>query len=307
MAEVTEKRLDLSGTFSKTIVPIIAHEKFTFPGGDPHIKLNTNDLGGVEFVHIIQRVNDMNDMVDILLAVDAIKQFNSRIQMTLTLPCLPAARQDRVCVAGEPLTCKVMANLINSCGFVQVRALTPHSDVMPALINNFKAADRDSSHVFDWIRDVTCNPEVKEVNIVSPDGGALKRVSNICKDLVTYCSLNSKKRIHKLKINMIRGDKSRDVATGKLTGFEAHADNLGGHPTIIVDDINCKGGTFRGLAAVLRAKRCGSLALYTTHSDCVEGIENVCKDFDHVYTTNSKKDWGDMVDLENFTCIELTL
>ena len=282
----------------------IRFETFQFPGGDPHIKINPEDLvdedGEKCDVHIIHRIAEPADTIMLLLAVDALRR-EGVTGITLYLPCLPAARQDRVCVKGEPLTCKVFATLINSCGFDKVISITPHSDVMPALIDNFEELDKDATIIgYSWFKDNW--KTTGEVNIVSPDGGALKRVAKIASTLATRVAMN-KHIFKKCKINVVRGDKSRDVATGKLTGFEAHTDSLGGHPTLIVDDINCNGGTFRGLAAVLMAKQSGDLSLYTTHSDCVKGIKNVCEDFEHVYTTNSKKDWGDLVSKKNFTCL----
>lgn len=288
----------------------IRFQQFQFPGGDPHIKINPDDLRGSNShdenvicdVHIQHRISEPSDTIMLLLAVDALRREGVK-DISLYLPCLPAARQDRVCVKGEPLTSKVFATLINSCGFSKVTSLTPHSDVMPALIDNFDEVESDARLIFyTWFADN--HATTGTVNIVSPDGGALKRVAKIAAKILEYQELNNyKKDFVECKINVVRGDKSRDVATGKLTGFEAHTDSLGGHPTLIVDDINCNGGTFRGLAAVLMAKQSGDLSLYTTHSDCVKGIENVCEDFEHVYTTNSKKDWAMLVDKKNFTCI----
>lgn len=272
--------------------------KSVFPGGEPHIKIDTSLLERGNNAIIIHRVNNMTDLVEILLANDALQRLGFR-EIYLIMPYLPAARQDRVCVEGEALTSKVIAGMINSCGFEGVTALTPHSDVMPALINNFQATDVDASYIgniFDsWELD---NDAI--INVVSPDAGAMKRTLSICSKLTN----------EGFNINLVKGDKIRDVKTGSLSGFEVHADDLGGRHTIIVDDINCRGGTFLGLGEVLRQKNCGKLFLYTTHSDCVEGIVNVASKFDGVYTTNSKQNWDEhelVKDLPNVAILALDL
>jgi ribose-phosphate pyrophosphokinase len=78
-----------------------------------------------------------------------------------------------------------------------------------------------------------------------------------------------------------------------------------GAPTLIIDDINCKGGTFLGLAEKLREKKCGSLGLFTTHSDCQEGVENVSRKFDFVFTTNSKQNWSDILKFAGLTTFKI--
>ena len=54
--------------------------------------------------------------------------------INLFLPYFPGARQDRVMVAGESLTVKVYANLINDLKLNKVTIFDPHSDVTPALL-----------------------------------------------------------------------------------------------------------------------------------------------------------------------------
>jgi ribose-phosphate pyrophosphokinase len=235
-------------------------------------------------------------LFDIILANDAARRMGFR-NISLILPYFPAARQDRVCNVGEPLTIKVFTDMINSCGFESVTILCPHSEVTPALINNVYVLDE-----LKYVEQALESYHHNEINIVCPDAGAGKRVGKV----VQYLANGPKKY---KKINLIRCEKVRDVKDGSLKDFFVQADDLGGWPTLIVDDINSMGGTFIGLGKKLRDKNCGKLMLFTTHADCVQGIQNIIENFDHYYTTNSKKDWDQYkYTLEGrFTCLKIKI
>jgi phosphoribosylpyrophosphate synthetase len=134
-------------------------------------------------------------------------------------------------------------------------------------------------------------------NVVCPDAGAGKRVEKIVQTLI--------KTFPHVEFNLIRCEKVRDVATGQLKEFFVQANDLNKYPTMIIDDILCLGGTFVGLGEVLKKKNCGRLYLYTSHCDCIEGIGNMTKFFDRVYTTNSKKNWDEFE--YEITCLKIRL
>lgn len=265
---------------------VIEFETMDFYGGEPNIKVLSNTdnyscLDTNESVIITQRYNSPKDLIMIILANDALRRMGFT-DIHLILPYFPAARQDRVCNEGEPLTSKVFADMINNCKFTTVEIFCPHSEVIVALLDSVQVRS-EIPYVVKAVNDYTSENPVKEMNIVCPDAGAGKRVEKVVKAL--------KPMFADIKFNLIRCEKIRDVSTGKLEAFFVMDDDLGGHPSMIVDDINCMGGTFIGLGKELRERNCGDLMLFTAHSDCVDGVQNVVAHFDKVYTTNSKKNW----------------
>jgi len=265
----------------------INFKRFDFKGGEPHFQITHKCLHSQNATLIItQRYNEVSDLFDIVLSVDASRRMGFK-NIELVLPYFPAARQDRVCNDGEPLTIKVFTDMINGCGFDKVTILCPHSEVTPALINNVVVLDElkyADSIVSDIINNDNTNINNNPfVNIVCPDAGAGKRVGKIITNLANKFTF--------ITFNLIRCEKVRDVKDGSLKDFFVQADDLGGYTTIIFDDINSMGGTFIGLGKKLREKNCGKLMLFTAHSDCYDGIKNVSEHFDKVYTTNSKQDW----------------
>jgi ribose-phosphate pyrophosphokinase len=191
-------------------------------------------------------------------------------EINLFIPYFPAARQDRVMVQGEPLSVKVYADMINAMTLASVTIFDPHSEVTPALLNNCVTI---SNHEF--IKKVIAKIG-NDVKLISPDGGALKKIYKVSEFLggaeVVECS------------------KSRDVKTGKLSGFKVYSEDLAGADCLIVDDICDGGGTFIGLAEALKAKNAGKLYLAISHGIFSKGFEVFDQYFEQIFTTDSIKE-----------------
>ena len=281
------------------------YKKFNFLGGEPHFQITSDTSYANESELIItQRYNSVSDMFDIILANDAARRVGFK-NIKLILPYFPAARQDRVCNEGEPLTIKVFTDMINGCNFDEVIILSPHSEVTPALLNNVTVLD-ELEFVGNIITDII-NKDNKDINktpyinIVCPDAGAGKRVGKIA----SYLS----NRFTSITFNLIRCEKIRDVKDGSLKDFFVQADNLNGYTTIITDDILAMGGTFIGLGDKLKEKNAGKLILFTSHADCKAGLVKMCGYFNSVYTTNSKSEYntGDLELATNLNILKIEL
>lgn len=245
----------------------ITYDYFTFSGGEPHIKIKSN-LVDVKKVIITQRIQTFNDVGILLLAVNALRNMGIT-QLDLLIPYFPAARQDRLMVTGEALSVKVYAEIINNQNFNSVTVFDPHSEVTPALLNNCKVIDN-----YSFIKKIT-NQLNKNLVLISPDGGALKKIYKVAAYLQEY--------------DVVECSKSRDVKTGKLSGFKVYTDDLNGKDCLIVDDICDGGGTFLGLAKELKAKNAGDLYLAISHGIFSKGFESLGEEFKKIFTTNSFK------------------
>lgn len=274
----------------------LQYNQLQFRGGEPHIQITTHPEYSDESILIItQRYNQINDLVDIILVNDAARRMGFKT-IKLILPYFPAARQDRVCNVGEPLTVKVFADMINNCNFEEVIILCPHSEVTPALINNVTLLDE--LQYVDKI--INSYEDERHFNIVCPDAGAGKRVNKIVQHLSNTFKIK--------QFNLIRCEKIRDVRDGSIKEFFVDVDDLGGHTTILLDDVCSMGGTFIGLGDKLKEKNCGKLMLFTVHNDCYEGMDKMVNYFDHFFTTNSKRDWDKLALLQDkITCFNIEL
>jgi ribose-phosphate pyrophosphokinase len=240
-----------------------------YPDGTPLIGVEGL---GAEF-SVLVRSSLVEDLMAALFFTDAAKERGAR-NLSLVVPYLPGARQDRLMAAGDGLfTLKSIAKEINARDFDHVVAFDPHSDVASALIDRCKVITA---------ADLIAPPAGKYHAVLAPDGGAEKRAWKVAQ---------------KLGVPMLHAWKVRDTATGKLSsfGFEPFDDDQrfpDQMNVLVVDDICDAGGTFIGLADQIRKTYAGSadwlrLDLYVTHGLFTKGTEELLKRYYHVYCTDS--------------------
>lgn len=263
-----------------TAEPEIIFQNFTFSGGEPHIKINP-DFDTTQKVTLTHRLNSFNDLGLLCIAVDALRRMDVK-NIDLFIPYFPAARQDRVMIKGEPLSVKVYADIINGMQFDKVFVFDAHSEVTPALVNNCEVIP---NHTFI---EAVVKAIGNDVKLISPDGGALKKIYKVSEFLGG--------------VEVVECSKSRDVKTGRLSGFKVYNEDLQGMDCLIVDDICDGGGTFVGLAEELKNMNAGKLYLAVSHGIFNKGFA-VLDCFEKIFTTNSFKDFEgesvEVIQLEN--------
>lgn len=236
-----------------------------FPGGEVHTSLSTTnfhiqDTGSEFWLHV--KLKNSEDVMEMFLITDALRREHPRTPISLRMDYIPYARQDRVCNEGESLAIKVFADLINLQAYNQVLVLDPHSDVAPALINKCSIIHRhEQLYLFDF-DEYDC--------LVCPDAGARKK-----------CMEDAKK----LDLPIVYADKVRDLETGKLSGFEVHAESVPAR-CLITDDICDGGGTFIGLAQELKKKGATKVDLLVSHGIFSKGLDIFKGSINTIYTIN---------------------
>lgn len=256
----------------------IAYEHFFFGGGEQHIKLNQKDLADAYSATIWLHYSQDSDIWKLALIVDALRRAGIHI-LHLNIPYFPAARQDRVCVAGEPLSVKVFADFINAMKFSRVTIFDPHSEVTPALLDNVKVVD-NAQFVGAVLGELNALDGTGKTVLVSPDAGSNKKVANVAKYLYNVSGK---------EVDVVRADKLRNVATGQIIETTVYADDLTGKNCFIIDDICSKGGTFCALAKVLKAKGAARVTLVVSHFEGTADMRILKESgIDEVITTDSK-------------------
>jgi ribose-phosphate pyrophosphokinase len=246
---------------------LINFQKFTFHGGEPHIKLEV--FANDEDIVVTSRLRNSNDFMMLMVASEALSQSSMVFHHKhLVIPYFPGARQDRRMVEGEPLTVKVYADMINSLGYDSVEVFDPHSDVCMALLDNSEATNNHR-----LVQRCLQLLDVPDLVLVSPDAGSNKKILKLAQ--------------HVGADRIVKCDKVRDIKTGNLSGFSVYGDHLANKPCVIVDDICDGGGTFIGLAQVLKEKGAGDLYLIVSHGIFSNGFVELSKYFKRIFTTDS--------------------
>jgi ribose-phosphate pyrophosphokinase len=224
---------------------------------------------------IKSRFNSFRDLEIIICATVALRGMGVKV-IELHIPYIVGARSDRQFIEGGTSYLRdVIAPILNYMNYERVVCLDPHSDVAAATIKNLVCHNNVPLVTF-----ALNQIKSKDFVLVSPDGGALKKVYKVA-DAIDY------------KGDVIVCSKSRDNE-GRLTKTEVpleqkHIDR----DFIIIDDI-CDGGrTFINIAERIKAMSDSKIYLVVTHGIFSKGFRELNKYFDGIYSTNSYVDKTD--------------
>lgn len=242
--------------------------QFNFPGGEVGVDINigsATETANVKDIILTVRANSSDNLMAAFMATDALERHFWNARIHLDIPYIPYARQDRVCNAGEALSVKAVARLINAQNYATVGVVDPHSAVAVALIDRVRV--RDQYEVFGSLKQDWHN-----WTIVAPDMGASKKVEEFAKRVGAK--------------GVICFNKTRELSTGKITGMNCLDPIDPNGKFMVLDDI-CDGGrTFIELARHMPLST-QKLELAVTHGIFSQGVECVTKMYSKVHTTNS--------------------
>lgn len=236
-----------------------------YPGGEAWVRFIASELIVAPSVcQITAHLWSSEDVMTLLLVTDALRRMGVR-EITLCMPYLPYARQDRVANDGEPHSLRVFCDLINLQHYDSVTVWDVHSDVALGILN--RVTNVQQNYFLNHLLRRT-----QATILVAPDAGAIKKTEALAK-------------AHRLRY--VRADKTRSTVTGELAGAVVYAEqHFGDDPFLIVDDI-CDGGrTFLNLVPELRKLTRGQVNLYVTHGIFSAGFSSIAAAFDKVYVAN---------------------
>jgi ribose-phosphate pyrophosphokinase len=257
--------------------------KFTiskFPDGQQSLDIETGKawIEGAD-ITIEARISTFRDLELIICANQDLLEMKAK-SVSLYVPFLLGSRSDRKFKEGGiNYLKKVICPIINLQNFSCVTVLDPHSDVSEACLNNYSKINN-----FSLVKSALTGIDNKNgaqdrIVLVSPDGGALKKIYDVAEEFQIP--------------NIVTAMKHRDIKTGKITHTEVPDLSKYGEDNkfVIVDDI-CDGGrTFVELAKEIRKQNAISdIYLIVTHGIFSSGLDELSKHFTKIFTTNSVKD-----------------
>lgn len=122
-------------------------------------------------VYVVQTATDRvnEDLMELFIILDALKRsFAERIHVVM--PHYGYARQDRVATPREPITAKLVANLISAAGADHVITMNLHSDQEQGFFD-FPVDNLSANRLFaDYFK----KKKLRDLVVVAPDTGAAK-------------------------------------------------------------------------------------------------------------------------------------
>ena len=175
-------------------------------------------------------VND--NLMELLVMIDAMKRASAG-RITAVIPYFGYARQDRKAKSRDPISAKLVANLITKAGADRVLTMDLHA----AQIQGFFDIPVDNmlgAHLFANYFISRFGKGNEDVMVVSPDVGSVARVRTFA---------------HKLEMNMAIVDKRREKAN--QSEVMNIIGNVEGKTIILLDDMVDTAGSLCGAAKAL--------------------------------------------------------
>ncbi len=213
-------------------------------------------------------VND--HLMELLIMIDALKRASANT-IAVVMPYYGYARQDRKARGRDPITAKLVANLLMKAGATRVLTVDLHSDQ----IQGFFDIPVDNLQAFPVFVDALKKNEILDRDrtvIVAPDVGAVKRARKFAEKMGFPIAILDKRRPKEnvAEILHVIGD-------------------VDGMTSIMFDDMIDTGRTLIEGAKVLKEKGAKDVISCATHGVfSQDALENLQKsEIDHIYVTDS--------------------
>lgn len=218
-----------------------------FEDGETHVQILDNARG--RDIYIIQStcwpVNE--NLMELLIMIDAFRRASAD-RITAIIPYYGYARQEKKSTGREPITAKLVANLLTTAGATRVVAIDLHSPAIQGFFDIGMISLTAIPLLADYVRK---NVPLQDAVIVTPDTGRLK-VADM------YANL--------LNLPLVVIYKRRSGEHGEEVEARAIIGEVKGKRPIIVDDIISTGGTIIASAeALIEAGAKPDMTVVATH------------------------------------------
>lgn len=227
-----------------------------FRNGETRVKLDENVRGADVFV-VQPTCDPVNDYImELLLMIDALRRASAD-RITAVIPYYGYAKQEKKTSGREPISAKLVANLLTVAGANRVLAIDLHA---PA-IEGFFDIPVDHLRATPLLARAFRSKVGGEIVVVSPDAGGVGRAQDFRTRAQGSLAIISKQRPEADKTEML------DIV-GDVEGKTA----------VIVDDMISTGGTLIEAAKLLKSRGAEKIYVCATHGifagDALELIEH---------------------------------
>ncbi|MDD2400888.1 MAG: ribose-phosphate pyrophosphokinase [Clostridia bacterium] len=161
----------------------------TFSDGEIRVAIGESVRGADAFV-IQPTCSPVNDnLMELLIMIDALRRASVR-RITAVLPYYGYARQDRKAKARDPITAKLVANLITAAGAMRVLSIDLHA----TQIQGFFDIPVDHLLGVPILAEYFLNKQIDNYVVVSPDLGGVTRARTLAERLHAPLAIIDKRR-----------------------------------------------------------------------------------------------------------------
>lgn len=237
-------------------IPVSKCEVMRFADGEINVNIPETVRGHKVFV--VQSTNDpVNEsLMELLIMIDALKRASAR-EVNVVMPYYGYSRQDRKAKARQPISAKLVADLLQTAGAARVIAMDLHAAQIQGFFNipidNFRAMPLIAKHMQ--------KKNLKDVCVVSPDHGGATRARDLANVLDCQIAIIDKMRPKPNVAEVMN-------IIGKVKGKNC----------VIIDDMVDTAGSIQAASVALREAGAKDIYVCCTHpllsGPAIERIEN---------------------------------
>ncbi|GAB4181566.1 MAG: ribose-phosphate pyrophosphokinase [Roseiflexaceae bacterium] len=216
----------------------------TFQNGETRVKIEENVRGSDVFV-IQPTCTPVNqNLMELLLLIDALRRA-SAARLTAVIPYYGYAKQEKKTTGREPISAKLVANLIHTAGANRVLTMDLHAPAIEGFFDIPVDHLQAGPLLSDYMRDLGLPAPV----VVSPDAGGVGRANQFRERIGAGLAIIAKQRPQPDAVEML-----------EMVG------DVDGKSAIIVDDMISTGGTLAQAARSLKDRGSRSVYACATHA-----------------------------------------
>ncbi len=219
-----------------------------FANGEIFVRFEESVRGSDAFV-LQSCPAPLNEWVmEALIMIDALKRGSAK-RISVILPFYPYARQDKKHRGREPISARLIADLLQTAGADRIITVDLHTDQ----IQGFFDGPVDHMHALGQLSEyVRTKYGTDNIAIVSPDSGRV-RVAEKWADALDGAPVAF---IHKTRDPLV----ANQVVAHRVVG------EVEGRTCVLIDDMIDTGGTIAGAVSKLKDAGAGDVVIATTHA-----------------------------------------
>lgn len=262
-------------------------QRSVFANGEIYIR-PTESVRGCDCFVLQSHTEPLNfNIMEQLITIDALKRASARA-ITAVVPFYGYSRQDKKGRPREPITARLMADLMHTAGADRIVSVDLHT----GQLQGFSNRPFDHLTAMPVIVDYLSGRLEGETTVVSPDAGGVKRAERFARHLGAEVAFVYKRR------DADRHNESSALAVvGEVEGRNA----------VIVDDMIDTAGTAANAASMLRDRGATSVRVVATHGifspPAAERLR--AAPIDEVVVTNTLPIRGDIGSLDRLTVLSV--
>jgi len=272
--------VDLAKSISKNLnVKFIEPELKIFSDGESKIRISSVDHKHCIIVQSLYPPIDRH-IIQLLMIIHKCKRDNAS-KITVIIPYMAYARQDKMFLEGEIISISLLAELIQNCGTTEVITVDIHNELS---LSYFSITIKNISAIPILAEYLKKNKTIENSIIVSPDEGGTKRAQKIAE---------------LLKLQILCLKKTRDRKTGLVSIEEKLELVVEGMDAILIDDMISTGGSIIKACRVLKKHKIRNIIVLCTHALLLDNALEKIMDTEvqEIISTNSIPNICSKVDL----------